>query len=140
MSIPVGSPTERTTYPGIFGFATIDMSFTLTCTENFYGPKCGKVCPENCICPMSSNSSLGTPICATTSLLTPSANENSTNQQNVIVIAISISIGGIVLLLSILFTISLTLFLHIRKKKVKNEDEYEMNITVAANSENDGVS
>ena len=40
MSIPVGSTTERTTYPGIFGFATIDMNFTLVCTENFYGPNC----------------------------------------------------------------------------------------------------
>ena len=40
MSTPVGSTTERTTYPGIFGFATIDMNFTIVCTENFYGPNC----------------------------------------------------------------------------------------------------
>ena len=40
MTIPVGSTTERTTYPGIFGFAMIDMNFTLVCTENFYGPNC----------------------------------------------------------------------------------------------------
>ena len=50
VSIPVGSTTERTTYPGIFGFATIDMSFTLTCTENFYGPNCDMPCLDNCTC------------------------------------------------------------------------------------------
>ena len=143
MSILVGSTTERTTYPGIFRFATIDMSFTLTCTENFYGPNCGLICPENCTCQMTSDSSQGTLICATTS---PSASEGSTNQPNVVVIATSTSIGGIVLLLLILFTIGVALFLHTRKRdrrKVNNEDEYEMDITVAANSddtENDGVS
>ena len=143
MSILVGSTTESTTYPGIFRFATIDMSFTLTCTENFYGPNCGLICPENCTCQMTSDFSQGTLICATTS---PSASEGSTNQPNVVVIATSTSIGGIVLLLLILFTISVALFLHTRKRdrrKVNNEDEYEMDITVAANSddtENDGVS
>ena len=143
MSIPVGSTTERITYPGIFRFATIDMSFTLTCTENFYGPNCGLICPENCTCQMTSDSSQGTLICATTS---PSASEGSTNQPNVVVIATSTSIGGIVLLLLILFTISVTLFLHTRKrnrKKINDANEYEMDITMAANSdvtENNGVS
>ena len=121
MSIPIGSTTERTTYPGIFGYATIDMSFTLTCTENFYGPNCGLLCPENRIC---------------------SNPEGSTNQQNVVVIATSASIGGIVLLLLILLIIiiSVALFFHIRKRKVSGSDEYRMDTVVAANSENDGVS
>ena len=49
MSIPVGNTTERTMYTGIFGFATINMSFTLTCTENFYGPNCGSTNQPNVI-------------------------------------------------------------------------------------------
>ena len=121
VSIPAGSTTERTMYPGIFGFATIDMRFTLRCTENFYGPNCDLLCPENRIC---------------------SNPEGSTNQQNVVVIATSASIGGIVLLLLILLIIitSVALFFHIRKRKVNHADEYKMDTVAAANSENDGVS
>ena len=143
VSIPVGSTTERTTYPGIFGFATIDMSFTLTCTENFYGPKCGLLCPENRIC---SNSSVGTPIWHTTPLITRNATEGSTNQQNVVVIATSASIGGIVLLLLILFTLIAISVLGIRKRnrrKACDADDYELDTSAAANSddtENYGVS
>ena len=133
VSIPVGNTTERT-YPVIFGFATIDMNFTLTCTENFYGPNCGLICPENCTCQMTSDSSQGTLICATTPLLTPT---------NVAVIATPTSICGIMLLLLILFTISVALFLHIRKRsrrKINDADEYKMDTTVAANSDDTGVS
>ena len=50
VSIPVGSTTERITYSGIFEFATIDMDFTLTCTENFYGPNCNRMCLDDCTC------------------------------------------------------------------------------------------
>ena len=50
VTIPVGEATERTTYLGIFGFATIDLNFRLSCTEDFSGPNCDQLCPNNSNC------------------------------------------------------------------------------------------
>ena len=50
MSIPVGNINESTTYPGIFGFTTIDMNLTLVCIENSYGSNCDIFCLDNCTC------------------------------------------------------------------------------------------
>ena len=50
MTTPVGEATERTTYPGIFGFATLDLNFRLSCTEDFSGPNCDQLCPNNSNC------------------------------------------------------------------------------------------
>ena len=122
--------TERTTYPGIFGYVTIDMSFTLTCTENFYGPNCGLLYPENCTCQMTSDFSPGTLICATTS---PSVIEGSTNQPNVVVIATSTSIGGIVLLLLILLIAIVSVFWIIKRNRRKDE----MDTTTAVTNSDD---
>ena len=50
VSMPVGTESSRTTYHGIFGFATVDASFRPICTENFYGPNCDIFCLDNCTC------------------------------------------------------------------------------------------
>ena len=47
---PVGSMIERSTYKGVFGLAEIDVSFSIMCTENFYGPNCSMLCLDNCTC------------------------------------------------------------------------------------------
>lgn len=40
----VGSSTGRETYHGIFGLASIDLSFRVECLENFHGDTCGIFC------------------------------------------------------------------------------------------------
>ena len=50
VTTPVGEATERTTYPGIFGFATLDMNFRLLCIKDFSGPNCAQLCPNNSNC------------------------------------------------------------------------------------------
>ena len=40
------SLSRRTTYSGISGYASIDLSFHVSCTENFYGSDCGTLCVE----------------------------------------------------------------------------------------------
>ncbi len=50
VTLPVGTTTERETYSGIFGLATVNISFTLKCAENFYDANCDRFCEENCMC------------------------------------------------------------------------------------------
>ena len=48
---PVGIETTTSTYNGIFGFATIELSFRVVCATNYYGPDCSDFChsaTENC--------------------------------------------------------------------------------------------
>ena len=42
--------TERRTYSGIFGKATVDVSLVLDCAENYYDENCDRFCEENCTC------------------------------------------------------------------------------------------
>ncbi len=46
VTLPVGTTTERETYSGIFGLATVNISFTLECAENFYDANCDRL-PDN---------------------------------------------------------------------------------------------
>ena len=53
LTFPVGTVTDRTTYNGQFGLAQIDLSFNLTCLENYFGPDCSQFCDKsisNCSC------------------------------------------------------------------------------------------
>ncbi len=50
VTLPVGTSTDRETYSGIFGFATVNISFTLECAENFYDRNCDRFCNESCTC------------------------------------------------------------------------------------------
>ena len=41
-SVMVGEETNVTSYSGILGFATVSLSFTVQCTENFQGSRCSE--------------------------------------------------------------------------------------------------
>ena len=123
MSIPVGVTTNATTYGGIFGYATIDMIFTVTCADGSYGTDCGLTCSENCNgnCITSPEKTL---ICATTPNTGTTVDGSNPNSA-----AIFVPTGFIVLILIIVIAIGLAIVYHVRRKKKKKQsvhDEHEL--------------
>ena len=49
VSLPAGTAIERE-ISGIFGSATVNISLTLECAENYYDANCDRFCEENCTC------------------------------------------------------------------------------------------
>ena len=49
VTMSVGT-TMRANYSGIFGFASVDISLTLQCEDNYYDANCSRYCEGNCTC------------------------------------------------------------------------------------------
>lgn len=79
VTTPFNATTGRKIYSGIFGYAEIDMTVTILCTENFYGPDCDLFCPENCIC----ESGFTGQLCETSTLPTDAVSLPTTNNDTV---------------------------------------------------------
>ena len=120
MSVPVGVTTNTTTYGGIFGYATIDMIFTVTCADGSYGSlTCSKNCNGNC-----TTSPEKTLICATTPNTGTTVDVTNPNSA-----AIIVPTGFIVLILMIVIAIGLAIVYYVRRKKKNKQsvhDEYEL--------------
>ncbi len=50
VTTPVGTTSDRETYPGVFAVATMDMSFRVICINNYCGPNCDVFCLDNDTC------------------------------------------------------------------------------------------
>ncbi len=50
MTTPVGTTSDRETYPGIFALAEIVLSFRVICISNYCGLNCDVFCLDNDTC------------------------------------------------------------------------------------------
>ncbi len=148
----VGEMTPKQKFDGMFGYADMELSFLLVCTENFYGPNCRQFCTEQCECnkgftgrfcetALHSTVGINTTTTAPTSTNSDTATASDTKPANVVsdVTSVIVGITFAVIVISVVLssTIALTTFCIVKKvgkKKLGSANTVHENTDVTSNA------
>lgn len=149
VTTPFNATTERKIYSGIFGYAEIDMTVTILCTENFYGPDCDLFCPENCIC----ESGFTGQLCETSTLPTtnddtvslPTTNNDTVSVptiQSTMMLSTELMYSIVAIVISVVFVVVVVVIIlgvaYFRKShRLKSSDQVGYSNAVFINSNSD---
>ena len=114
-SITAGAPRIQSTLTGIFGLAEIELSYTLTCLDFFFGPNCSTFCDVD-DCSPGFTRELST---TTVSSSTDDGASDVTQTFNYRTIAIPVVV---ILILALAVSLIIVVVLHFRRRSAKSSE------------------